>query len=213
MLFPGRWRNLRVTLYSEPGYRGVRQSFVAAHRTVRALSTTRLPRVGSVRVERFEYTFRRASALPALLWSAITDRAAREEAVGWLPLAAIRALDPSSWLRQRDPEGDRQSWVRLWAEPPAFPRPRPGQQPVAGQPWHDFLEDTADVVAWSTQARYIETGIRACATTPCCTSDRLVAPGKSVTSRDRPARCAVAARPVPPSMGFVIKVVDSLHIW
>jgi hypothetical protein len=146
-----RRRRLRVTLYSEPGYRGVRQTFAAPSRGARALSSTRLPRVGSVRVERFEYTFRRASAFFMLLRSVITGRG-DEEAVGWLPLAAILALNPASWLRVRDPAGDRQSWVRLWSGPPAS-----DLRDLASR---DFLEDTADARPWGTRVQYIEIGVR-----------------------------------------------------
>jgi hypothetical protein len=146
-----RKARLRVTLYSEPGYRGLRQSFGAPSYGAYALSRTRLPAVGSIRVERFYYTFRRASAFWMLLRSVITGQG-DEEAVGWLPLAAILALSPTSWTRMRDPAGDRQSWVRLWSGPPG--------SSLGDLPSRDFLEDTADVGAWGASVRYIKIGVR-----------------------------------------------------
>jgi len=142
---------LRVTLYSEPGYRGLRQRFRAPSPGACPLSRTRLPAVGSVRVERFDYTFRRAAAFFMLLRSVITGRG-DEEAAGWLPLAAILALSPTSWIRVRDPAGDRQSWVRLWSGPPG--------SDLSDLPSRDFLEDTADVGPWGVQARYVKIGVR-----------------------------------------------------
>ena len=142
---------LRVTLYSEPGYRGVRQHFGAPSHGAYSLTRTRLPAVGSIKVERFDYTFRRASASWMLLRAILTGQGG-EEAVGWLPLAAITAISPASWLRVRDPAGDRQSWVRLWSGPPGSHR--------RDLPWLDFFEDTADVGPWGTRARYIQIGVR-----------------------------------------------------
>jgi hypothetical protein len=89
---------LRVTLYSEPGYRGLRQRFGAPSHGPCALTRNRLPTVGSIKVERFDYTFRRASAFWMLLRSILTGQGG-EEAVGWLPLAAMTAISPASWLR------------------------------------------------------------------------------------------------------------------
>jgi hypothetical protein len=146
-----RQARLRVTLYSEPGYRGLRQSFGAPSRGAYALTRTRLPAVGSIRVQRFYYTFRRASAFWMLLRAILTGQGG-EEAVGWLPLAAITALSPAAWLRVWDPAGDRQSWVRLWSGPPG--------SDLRDLPSRDFLEDTADVGAWGAAVRYIEIGVR-----------------------------------------------------
>jgi hypothetical protein len=146
---------LTVTLYSEPRYRGIRQSFTASQR-IHALDA-RLPRIGSVRVAHLECTFRRSAVFWSLLRSAITDPGNRSEAVGWLGLAALRALDPASWRRERDPAGDIQSWARLWAERPDGEGGCHGKNP-AGR-WHDVVEDTPDLAGWGTRARFIQVGV------------------------------------------------------
>ena len=146
-----RRRRLAVTLYSEPGYRG-RSQRLSCDSTVCALSATRLNRVGSVRVQRSEHTFRRAGAQLSFLRIAVdpyADPDSRKEALAWLPLALLRAADPSSWRRERDPAGDRQSWVRLWAGRPGVDQER-----------HDVLADTADLGEWATRTRYLEVGVR-----------------------------------------------------
>lgn len=80
------------------------------------MNKRRLGLLAAVRMTPPEYTFRRSTAFWSLLRSAITDPENRSEAVGWLGLAALRALDPASWRRERDPAGDMQSGVRLRAE-------------------------------------------------------------------------------------------------
>lgn len=147
-------RDLVVTLFSEPHFRGASETF-APDGSVYPLSATRLRSVGSVRVRRIEFTFRRASTFTAFLRvvvSPTSDRDSRAEAAGWLGLAALRLLDPSSWRRVRDPAGDRQSWVRLWAVDPNVTAHN------GSEPWRDIVEDTADVTAWPT--RYVEAGVR-----------------------------------------------------
>lgn len=158
-------RRVAVTLFSEPHFRGVRETFVPDG-TARPLSRTRLPSVGSVRVERAPHIFRRAGIFPTFLRAALdpqADPSARSEARAWLGLAALRALEPGSWQRVRDPAGDRQSWVRLWAVDPATvdsdgADPDGADPDAAGELWQDVVEDDADVSAWPT--RYVEAGVR-----------------------------------------------------
>ncbi|MFC4495298.1 hypothetical protein ACFPA8_14260 [Streptomyces ovatisporus] len=157
-----RQRNVVVTLYSEPHYRGARQTFTYDQKAY-ALGRTRLPRVGSIRVERTDASFRRGpDTVGSFVAMAVKgDRETRAEALGWLPLALVRMADPSSWQREYDPAGSRQSWVHLWAERPTSPPPPCDDRTAPGkEPWRNFLESTPDVGAWSTRVRYIEAGVR-----------------------------------------------------
>ncbi len=157
-----RRRCVVVTLYSEPHYRGVRQGFVYDQRAY-ALSATKLPQVGSVRVEQVDRTYRRGpDTLRSFLYTAVSgDRQARQEAAFWLPLALVKLTDPDTWRREHDPAGSRASWVRLWAERPASPPPAlDGAAAPGEEPYHDVLMTTPDIGEWSRRVRYIEAGIR-----------------------------------------------------
>lgn len=156
-----RRQNVVVTLFSEPHYGGIRQTF-GYDEKAHAVSTTRLPRVGSIRVQRVNYTYRRAYDLLPLLRGAFSNNKEDREWYGsYAFLALARLIEPSSWLAERDPAGDVQSWVRLWAERPTSPPARYDEAERRGaEPWRNFLENTPDVGAWGTRTRYIEASVR-----------------------------------------------------
>ncbi|MFC0113978.1 hypothetical protein [Kibdelosporangium aridum] len=158
---------LGVTLYSEPHYRGRSQTLTRAD-TPCSVSETGLPRVGSIRVQRYTGGFRPAVLELPLAWgwvrSSITSlisrdlEGARESGSNAADLMRS-ALDPRSWHAERDPALDVQSWVRLWADRPTYP----ADDELAGsgeQPWYDVLTDTPDLGPWTTRARYLELGVR-----------------------------------------------------
>jgi hypothetical protein len=163
---------LGVTLYSEPHYRGTSQTLTCTDSPQRlcSLSETGLPRVGSIRVQRFTDAFRPAlfnAALvtPPLAWTVITSAISKDpDARRWRYRAAAHMLDmlnPNSWRVERDPAGDKQSWVRLWADQPTYPLPpRDEATDPDEQPWHDVLTDAPDLGLWSTRTRYLELGVR-----------------------------------------------------
>ncbi|MCI2419095.1 hypothetical protein MOQ72_16745 [Saccharopolyspora sp. K220] len=67
-------------------------------------------------------------------------------------------LDPGSWHTVRDPAGDKQSWVRLWADQPTYPLPP--RDAAAGpdeQPRHDVLADVPDLRAVEHAHRLLRT--------------------------------------------------------
>jgi hypothetical protein len=157
---------LRVTVFSEPGYRGMRRELVCGERVVDdfySLSELRLPRVGSIMVERVDFRSRSVFEPAQMLWSAHTspedpDAALwRRAAISSLPYM----LDPRTWLAEREPDRDRESWVRLWADYPWYPLPRvDGTAGPEEEPWHDILEDTPDLGAWTTRVQFLELGVR-----------------------------------------------------
>ncbi|WP_242185459.1 hypothetical protein [Saccharopolyspora soli] len=162
-----REERLGVTLYSEPNYRGLRQTLMCAKSPgkVHSLSETRLPRVASIRVQRFAYTFRPALGVVEMLWAAVTSIADREDPEAaifrWVTVVSLfDVLNPSAWRVVRDPAGDKQSWVRLWADQPTYPLPPPDEAARPDrEPWHDILTDTPDVGPWSRRTRYLELGV------------------------------------------------------
>jgi hypothetical protein len=162
---------LGVTLYSEPHYRGMRQTLTCTRspQSFYALSETRLPHVGSIRVQRFTDKFRpalfSAPAMPSWVWAAITSIADKDpDAAEWRSTVAshiLNTLNPSSWRAMRNPAGDKQSWVRLWADEPTYPLPpRDEAASPDEQPWHDVLTDAPDLGPWRTHTRYLELGVR-----------------------------------------------------
>lgn len=158
---------LRITRYSEPDYRGIHQRFdcVWGRRGIQPLDETRLPHLGSIKVERFAFAFRPALEAPGFLWAAVTDRTARRDPERGIVLVLavvklITMLVPSAWLKARAPSGDRQSWVRLWAGKPTGRAPRDSAVAAGGDLWHDVLTDTPDVGPWRTRTRYLELGLR-----------------------------------------------------
>jgi hypothetical protein len=163
-----RMENFGVTLYSQPNYRGTRRTLpcLPSPQNVCALSETRLPRVGSIRVQRVTDTFRPAlfyvATLPGWVLRAVLEHDEREPG-DWLDIAApmLNVLNPSQWRADRHPAGDRQSWVRLWADQPTYPLPsRDDAAGPDGPRWHDVLTDIPDLGPWSTRTRYLEFGVR-----------------------------------------------------
>jgi len=164
--------HLGVTLYSEPHYRGRSQTLARARgaQRFRSLSETGLPRVGSIRVHRFTDGIRPALINAWLAWgwvrSSVISTISQDfdEAVHSGHNAAalmLTVLDPGSWRVERDPAGDKQSWVRLWADRPTYPVPPRDEAAASGrQPWYDVLTDTPDLGPWSARTRYLEVGIR-----------------------------------------------------
>ncbi len=154
---------LGVTLYGKPHYRGAHETlaFDPNGSNIRPLSATRLTRVGSIRVQRFVNTFRPALDAPEMLWSSVADRTSSEHPTLLRLIAVHRFLDPESWQVVREPSGDKQSWVRLWAERPTHPLPQRDESAAPDeQPWFDVLVDTPDLGPWRNRARYLELGIR-----------------------------------------------------
>jgi hypothetical protein len=157
---------LRVTVFSEPGYRGVRRELVCGERVVDdfySLSELRIPRVGSIKVERVEFRSRPVFEVPELLWSAHNSPEDPDAAL-WRH-AGISALpsvlDPRTWLAVREPDRDRESWVRLWAAYPWYPLPRvDGTADPEDEPWHDILGNTPDLGGWTTRVQFLELGVR-----------------------------------------------------
>lgn len=82
----GRAERLYVTVFSEPGYLGANRTLTCAGdaRSIVPLSRMRLPRIGSLRLEREVYRFRPSIAVPSvrLLWQAVTERPDPTEAEG-----------------------------------------------------------------------------------------------------------------------------------
>ena len=150
--FLRRGKPVGVTLYSKPNYRGLCQTLPCADpqslhpRTVCSLADIGLPRIGSVKIQRFTHTSR-----PMLQFLRME---ARED---FWP-AVVRMLAPGSW--HVFTSLPLQSWVRLWADEPSYP---PAQSietaDPADRPWHDILTNTPDVGPWSTRTRYVEFGM------------------------------------------------------
>ncbi|MCI2424229.1 hypothetical protein MOQ72_43240 [Saccharopolyspora sp. K220] len=166
-----RWNHLGVTLYSEPHYRGTSQTLTCTDspQSFCSLRETGLPRVGSIRVQRRTDAFRPALfnvlVTPLLAWTAITSTTSKvPEAGDWryrLLEHMLYKLNPNSWRVERDPTGDKQSWVRLWADQPTYPLPPRDEATTPDeQPWHDVLTDAPDLGPWSTRTRYRELGVR-----------------------------------------------------
>jgi hypothetical protein len=164
--------HLGVTLYSEPHYRGRSRTLTRAGspQGFCSLSETGLSRVGSIKVQRFTGGFRPAPLEAQLAWGWVRSSVisiisrdleeARESA--YTAASLMRSvLDPGSWRVVSDAVGDRQSWVRLWADRPTYPEPTRDEAAGHGkQPWYDVLTDIPDLGPWSTRTRYLELGVR-----------------------------------------------------
>jgi hypothetical protein len=158
-----RLDHLGVTLYSEANYRGARVTLRCAddQRNVRSLSETGLPRIGSIKIERF--MFRPALLQVPLAWRrgallALIDKD-REGAADQLQTATahvVGMLHPPGWRLERALAEDMGSWVRLWADQPRYPLPprTPDQQT-----WRDIRTDTSSLGPWRTRVLYLEFGI------------------------------------------------------
>ncbi|HEX4226053.1 MAG TPA: hypothetical protein VHZ97_27055 [Pseudonocardiaceae bacterium] len=171
--------HLGVTLYSEPNYRGRSRTLTRAGNPDRfcslpggfcSLRDMGLPRVGSIRVQRFTDGFRPAliEAPAAWAWArgalfSVISRdfeEARDSAYNAANLS-LGVLKPSFWRFEANPAGDRASWVRLWASKPTYPLP-PCDEAIEAdeEPWRDVLTDIPDLGAWRERTRYLEFGVR-----------------------------------------------------
>jgi hypothetical protein len=163
--------NLRVTVYSEPHYRGLRRTLTLARipQGVCSLSDTGLPRIGSIRLERVSDAVRPALLNVVAGWSWVRSSAiavisrefdeALESSQTAVNLLAD-ALNPEGWRLERGLGGDLRSSVRLWADRPTYPAPPVDDEAGSdGQPWYDVLTDTPDLGPWSARLRYLQLGV------------------------------------------------------
>ncbi|MFF7153241.1 hypothetical protein [Streptomyces sp. NPDC008139] len=159
-----RREHLYVTVFSEPGYRGLneRLTWSGGAREVVPLARVRLPRIGSIRLERLAYRFRPEVRLPNVyvLWQALTERPDRTDPEGGVAsfiamhqLAGVFSV--GSWEPVRASEA--RSGVRLWSGRPSKAASGEAGDPGA-LPRHDVLADTPDLGSWSTRTRYLELG-------------------------------------------------------
>ncbi|MDK0520597.1 hypothetical protein [Streptomyces sp. ML-6] len=157
---PDRREHLHVTLFSEPGYRGRNQTltWTGGEPLVVPLNRTRLPHIGSIRLERLVYRFRPEVRPPNgyILWHALTERLDRTDpeagVFGFIAVNQIaRMFSMGLWESVPDPQA--RSGVRLRTE-------RPGTPPLTpdAHRWHDVLANTPDLGPWSTRTRYLELG-------------------------------------------------------
>ncbi|MFF3563562.1 hypothetical protein ACFYXS_26270 [Streptomyces sp. NPDC002574] len=159
-----RREHLHVTVFSEPGYRGRNQrlTWTGGKREVVPLARVRLPRIGSIKLERLVYHFQPGVQLPnmLLLWHALTDRPDPGDPESGLPsFIAVHQLagmfSVGEWLPVPEPEA--RSGVRLWAgRPGSPPAVRDDADPSGARPWHDVLADAPDLGSWSTRTRWLE---------------------------------------------------------
>ncbi|MFE5812932.1 hypothetical protein ACFQ6S_05840 [Streptomyces sp. NPDC056479] len=169
---PDRREHLHVTVFSEPDYMGRNESLTWAggeHEVV-PLTRIQLPRMGSVRLERFVYRFQPEVRPPNMyiLWHALTERPDRTDPEsGVASFIAMHQLAGmfSMGFWETVSESEARSGVRLWAGRPGHPLPAnhegdPSGKPASpgAQPWHDVLANTPDLGSWSTRTRYLELG-------------------------------------------------------
>ncbi|MDX3071046.1 hypothetical protein [Streptomyces sp. MI02-7b] len=161
-----RREHLHVTVFGEPGYRGRNQTltWTGGKREVVPLTRVRLPRIGSIRLERLVYHFRPDVRLPNpyILWHALTDRPDPGDPESGLPsFIAVHQLAGMFSLGMWEPvrESEARSGVRLWAGRPGRPpAAHTDADPSGARPWHDVLADTPDLGSWSTRTRWLELG-------------------------------------------------------
>ncbi|MGP3944511.1 MULTISPECIES: hypothetical protein [Streptomyces] len=163
---PDRRERLYATVYSEPGYMGryERLTWNGGKREVVPLNRIKLPRIGSIRLERLVYRFQPDVRLPNpyFLWHALTERSDRsdpeEGIVGFIAMYQLAGMF-SMGLWEPVRESAARSGVRLWAGRPAHAPGGPsGKAASGGSRWHDVLANTPDLGPWSTRARYLELG-------------------------------------------------------
>ncbi|WP_405797575.1 hypothetical protein [Streptomyces sp. NBC_01506] len=163
---------LYVTVFAEPGYLGRNETLMwtGGGREVVPRDRVRVPRIGSIRLERLVYRFRPEVRLPDayILRQALSERldpTDREEGVA--SFVAVHQLAGMFSVGFWEPVGefDARSGVRLWAgrpgdPPPAHDEGNPSGTPAdsGGAPWRDVLVNTPDLGAWSTRTRYLELG-------------------------------------------------------
>ncbi|WP_030990285.1 hypothetical protein [Streptomyces sp. NRRL WC-3744] len=173
---PDRREHLYVTVYSEPGYMGRNETltWTGGEREVVPLTRVRLPRIGSIRLERLVYRFQPQVRLPNMyiLWHALTERPDRTDpeggAASFIAMHQLAGMFSAGfWESVRASEA--RSGVRLWSgrpgRPPAAHDDGPAGKAASGeaaapdaQRWHDVLADTPDLGSWSTRTRYLELG-------------------------------------------------------
>ncbi|GHB89292.1 hypothetical protein [Streptomyces spinoverrucosus] len=168
---PDRRERLHVTVFSEPGYMGrnERLTWTGGEREVVPLTRVQLPRIGSIRLERFVYRFQPEVRLPNMyiLWHALTERPDRTDPedglAGFIAMHQLAGMfSVGYWEAVR--ESEARSGVRLWAGRPGYPLPAhdkaaSGEAAAPGaQPWHDVLANTPDLGSWSSRTRYLELG-------------------------------------------------------
>lgn len=168
---PDRRERLYATVYSEPGYMGryERLTWNGGKREVVPLNRIKLPRIGSIRLERLVYRFQPDVRLPNpyFLWHALTERLdpsdPEEGIVGFIAMHQLAGMF-SMGLWEPVRESEARSGVRLWAGRPGYPLPArdrggpSGEAASGGSPWRDVLANTPDLGPWSTRARYLELG-------------------------------------------------------
>ncbi|MCG0285196.1 hypothetical protein [Streptomyces sp. PSAA01] len=164
---PDRREHLYVTVYSEPGYTGryERLTWTGGKREVVPLNRMKLPRIGSIRLDRLVYRFQPDVRLPNpyFLWHALTERLASSDSsdpedgiVGFIAMHQLADMF-SMGLWEPVRESEARSGVRLWAGRPARDPGGPsGKAASGGSRWHDVLANTPDLGSWSTRARYLE---------------------------------------------------------
>ncbi|POX57566.1 hypothetical protein C3492_42870 [Streptomyces sp. Ru62] len=167
---PDRREHLWATVFSEPGYTGRNETltWTGGRREVVPLTRTRLPRIGSIRLERLVYRFQPQVRLPNMyiLWHALTERPdPTDPEDGVASFIAVHQLagmfSAGFWEPVR--ESEARSGVRLWAGRPGHPPPArddapSGEAASGARRWHDVLADTPDLGSWGTRTRYLELG-------------------------------------------------------
>ncbi|MBO3679486.1 hypothetical protein [Streptomyces sp. NEAU-YJ-81] len=163
---PDRRERLYVTFYSEPGYMGRNEklTWTGGKREVVPLNRIKLPRIGSIRLERLVYRFQPDVRLPNpyFLWHAITERLdpsdPEDGIVGFIAMHQLAGMfSVGLWEPVR--ESEARSGVRLWAGRPARDPGAPSGKAASGSSrWHDVLTNAPDLGSWSTRARYLELG-------------------------------------------------------
>ncbi|AEM87446.1 hypothetical protein [Streptomyces violaceusniger] len=172
---PDRRERLHVTVYSEPGYMGRNQrlTWTGGKREVIPLTRVKLPRIGSIRLNRLVYRFQPDVRLPNpyFLWHALTERPDSTDPEGGIAsFIAMHQLAGMFSVGLWEPvrEFEARSGVRLWAGRPGvrpgYPLPAhdpgdpSGKAASGGSRWHDVLADTPDLASWSNRTRYLELG-------------------------------------------------------
>ncbi|OPF83823.1 hypothetical protein VT50_0203295 [Streptomyces antioxidans] len=168
---PDRREHLYVTLYGEPGYMGrnERLTWTGGKREIVPFTRVRLPRIGSIRLERLVYRFQPDVRLPNmhLLWHALTERPDRTDPeAGVASFVAMHQLAGMFSVGLWEPvrESEARSGVRLWAGRPGERPPAHHEDGLSGRatpgadPWHDVLANAPDLGSWSTRTRYLELG-------------------------------------------------------